>query len=109
MAHPQQTIDLFLGHGRPDMALPDVRETAAACLLVLGRRAIHAYGARRGFDMSMLAELQAEAVSLWVDAWGCDRGIVEQVAKQVDDMLLPGDFPSVYVDDAVVVQPSVAC
>lgn len=90
------------------MALPDVRETAAACLLVLGRRAIHAYGAKRGFDLSTLADLQAEAISMWVDAWGCDRSVVERVAKQVDDLLVPGDFPMAKDLGSVGVDPSVS-
>ncbi|WP_322735685.1 hypothetical protein [Delftia tsuruhatensis] len=69
---------------------------AAGCLLVIGRRALHEYGANRGENMAPLIALLQQAVGAWTAAGDCDRSAVLEVAAAVDAHLLPDDFPATH-------------
>lgn len=69
---------------------------AAGCLLVIGRRALHEYGANRGEDMAPLIAMLQEAVGTWAAANECDRTAVLDAAASVDAHLLPDDFPAAH-------------
>lgn len=56
---------------------PDIRESAAAALLVFGLLAFEEYGRHRGQDVSDIGALHKEAVAAWADTWGCDRARLE--------------------------------
>jgi hypothetical protein len=56
---------------------PDIRESAAAALLVLGLLAFEEYGRCRGQDVTVLGALHKEAVAAWADTWGCDHNRLE--------------------------------
>mgnify|MGYP003514751401 FL=1 len=60
-----------------------VRETAAASLLVIGRLALAEFCVRRGYAPALLARMHDEAVSAWVDAWGCDCVLVEEAVSNM--------------------------
>ena len=74
----------------------DPQVLAASCLLVIGRRALHEYGARRGETMGPLVALLQEAVGTWAAANECDRSAVLDAAASVDAHLLPDDFPATH-------------
>jgi len=69
---------------------------AAGCLLVIGRRALHEYGANRGENMAPLIALLQQAVCAWTAAGDCDRSAVLEVAAAVDAHLLHDDFPATH-------------
>lgn len=69
---------------------------AAGCLLVIGRRALHEYGASRGENMAPLIALLQQAVGAWTVAGDCDRSAVLEVAAAVDAHLLHDDFPATH-------------
>ncbi|KAA9177550.1 hypothetical protein F3K36_08540 [Delftia sp. BR1] len=69
---------------------------AAGCLLVIGRRALHEYGASRGENMAPLIALLQQAVGAWTAAGDCDRSAVLEAAAAVDAHLLPDDFPATH-------------
>lgn len=81
---------------RTPLANRDPQVLAAGCLLVIGRRALHEYGAQRGETMGTLVALLQEAVGAWATANDCDRAAVLEAAAAVDAHLLPDDFPATH-------------
>ena len=71
-----------------------IANVSAAYLLVIGRRAIHAYASARGQDLELLVPILADTICAWVAANGGCRDAVSDVAKRLDDMMLLGDFPA---------------
>lgn len=69
-----------------------IANVSAAYLLVVGRRAIHAYASARGQDLDLLIPVLADTVGLWVDANGGCRKRVSVVAQTLDEMMLRTDF-----------------
>ena len=66
----------------------------AAYLLVHGRRALHAYNHTHGRNLDVLVPLFIAAVGAWVDEHAGDRAIVSKAADQLDQCILPVDYPT---------------
>lgn len=66
---------------------PDPHVLIAGQLLNLGRRALHEYASKRGFDGDPLVKVMNAAGTAWVDSLGLDRTTVNTNAQQIDDHL----------------------
>lgn len=62
-------------------------------MLVVGRRALYAYGHERGVDVSLLPTLLAEMASSWCDAVGVPRDALMAASDALDEHLLALDYP----------------
>lgn len=71
----------------------------AGQLLNLGRRELHEYASKRGFDGEPLVKVLNVAGAAWVDSLGLDRATMNTNAQQIDDHLgalsiSPSEAPS---------------
>lgn len=71
---------------------PGLHTLSAAYLLVFGRRALNAYAAERGHDLSLLLPLLVDVVGTWADANGGDRADISAAAAALDERLLYEDY-----------------
>lgn len=69
-------------------------QACAAYLRVHGRRALHAYNHALGRELDVLVPLFTAAVGAWVDERAGDRTIVSRAADQLDQCILPIDYPA---------------
>ena len=84
---------------------PGLHTLSAAYLLVFGRRALNAYSAERGHDLSLLLPLLVDVVGTWVDANGGNRADISAAAAALDERMLYEDYGMTPPSDAPSTMP----